>query len=65
MNHLGANTAVFAVFRVEPVGYFTVLLPPLSPCSDACAILDDINGDTPKLDASKERVMHICKAIVQ
>ena len=41
------------------------LLPPLSPCSDACAILDDINGDTPKLDASKERVMHICKAIVQ
>ena len=53
------------MLSLESDGYFTVLLPPLSPCSDACAILDDINGDTPKLDASKERVMHICKAIVQ
>ena len=54
---------------LDPNGSAVILLPslltPLSPCSDACAILDDINGDTPKLDASKERVMHICKAIVQ
>ena len=63
MNHTGRIQ--LCLLSLESDGYFTVLLPPLSPCSDACAILDDINGDTPKLDASKERVMHICKAIVQ